>query len=232
VERGELSAKLDRLLALRGDPLKGLPVAAWADNLQGVEQNVLMRAVLEAVRALALPEWEGRRPEDRRPQRACDAAEAWLQNPTEDAVKVAKEAAKECTAARNETFGDIHHTPEAARCVARLAGADNPAQAFEALSSLEEGRLQQIALTSEYHRIPEVRRSIVGVLRRTLLPPEKPAGEAPPLSVVPYSLDAKFELGQRIAHPKFGEVPVVGLGDKWVEVQLADGTKKRLAQRR
>ena len=60
-----------------------------------------------------------------------------------------------------------------------------------------------------------------------LVPPE-PLPQTP----VPYSLDGRFVLGQRIIHKIFGEVVVTALGATSVEVQLSDGSKKTLAQDR
>jgi hypothetical protein len=221
---------LDRLAGLRGDPAKGLPPTAWAEHLADLDHAVLMRAAIEAIRELALPEWVAARPDDRRPQIALEAAEAWLDTRSGAALESAKAAAKECTAARNETFGDVHCVPQAARGVAWAVGAPDGEHLYEAIASIEEGGLARIALTSEYHRIPELRRSLVGVLRRALLPAEpKPEASNEPVA---YTLNGTFTLNQRILHPKFGEGVVTALGDTWIDVALADGTKKRLARRR
>jgi hypothetical protein len=48
---------------------------------------------------------------------------------------------------------------------------------------------------------------------------------------VPYSLNASFSVGQRLIHAKFGNVLVTAAGDKWIDVQLEDGTTKRCAQK-
>ncbi|HVJ94562.1 MAG TPA: hypothetical protein VM580_32475, partial [Labilithrix sp.] len=118
MDRAALQAKFDRLLALRGDPVKGLPATDWASALESVPRDVLIRAGIELVRGLVLQEWIDRRKDDLRPQRALDASEAWLASPTAEALKIVKNAAKECTAARNDTFGDGHRVPQAARHVA------------------------------------------------------------------------------------------------------------------
>jgi hypothetical protein len=239
VDRAALNAKLDKLSAMRGDPQHGLPAAAWAENLGGVERELLLRAAIAAVRELLIPEWASRRKNDLRPQRALDAAVAWLASPTDEAVAEAKGAAKACTAARNEFFGDDHRVPQAARSVAWAVGAKDTKDAahiFEAFASVEDELLARIALMSEYHRAPEQRRALVDVLRRLLLPPEpaaaapvaKPASEEPP---APYSADAHFALGQRLVHKKFGDITVTGAGETWIEVELPDGSKKRLAHK-
>src|SRR5262245_54114649 len=73
-----------RLAALRGDVVEGIPVTAWASNLEGIDRDVLLRAVIETIRTLILPEWESKRPDDRRPRLALEATEAWLRAKTED----------------------------------------------------------------------------------------------------------------------------------------------------
>ena len=236
MDRAALTAKFDRLLALRGDPVKGLAATEWAAALETVPQDVLIRAAIEMVRTLVLQEWIDRRKDDVRPQRALDAAEAWLASPTPDALKAVKSAAKECTAARNETFGDGHRVPQAARHVAWTCGAETSEGIFEAIQSVEEELLARIALLSEYHRGPEQRRAIADVLKRFILPPEPPAPtETPesraPAGPVPYNADAHFELGQRLTHKKFGDIVVTSVGETWIEVELPDGTKKRLAHK-
>jgi hypothetical protein len=229
VDRAQLTAKLDRLAALRGDPSRGLPKAAWAENLAGIDHALLMRAAIDAILTLALPEWIAARPGDRRPQNALDAAQAWLRAPSDTTLQAAKIAAKECTAARNDTFGDLHCVPQAARGVAWAVSAPDGDHLYEAIASVEEGALARIALTAEYHRIPEARRALVDVLRRMLLPPE-PAAQ--PSGPIPYALTAKFAVGDRVLHAKFGEGGVVAMGDTWIDLELADGTKKRLARRK
>ena len=101
--------------------------------------------------------------------------------------------------------------------------------------SVEEELLARIALMSEYHRGPEQRRAIAAVLKKFVLPPEPEAAPAPASPVatgpVPYNADGHFELGQRLTHKKFGEVAVTSVGETWIEVELPDGTKKRLAHK-
>jgi len=236
VDRAALIAKFDRLVALRGDPVKGLAATEWAAALETVPQDVLIRAAIDMVRGLILEEWADRRKEDVRPQKALEAAEAWLASPTPEALKAVKSAAKDCTAARNETFGDGHRVPQAARHVAWTCGADNAEGIFDAIQSVEEELLARIALMSEYHRGPEQRRAIAESLKKVILPPE-PAAEAQapesllPKGPVPYNADGHFDLGQRLTHKKFGDIVVTSVGETWIEVELPDATKKRLAHK-
>ena len=236
MDRAALTAKFDRLLALRGDPVKGLPATEWAAALEAVPQDVLIRAAIEMVRTLVLEEWTDRRKDDLRPQKALEATEAWLASPGPDTLKAVKSAAKDCTAARNETFGDGHRVPQAARHVAWTCGADNSEGISEAIQSVEEELLARIALMSEYHRGPEQRRAIADVLKKVILPPEPPSRVETPESradtgPVPYNADGHFELGQRLTHKKFGEIVVTSVGETWIEVELPDASKKRLAHK-
>lgn len=235
MDRAALIGKFDRLLALRGDPVKGLPATEWAGALETVPRDVLIRAAIEMVRSLILQEWADRRKDDLRPQKALEAIEAWLGSPTSDALKVVKNAAKDCTAARNDTFGDGHRVPQAARHVAWTCGADTSEGIFDAIQSVEEELLARIALLSEYHRGPEQRRAIADILKKHVLPPEPAAERGPeslaPSGPVPYNADGHFELGQRLTHKKFGEVVVTSVGETWIEVELPDATKKRLAHK-
>src|SRR5262245_36342415 len=157
--------------------------------------------------------------------------EAWLASPSPDALKAVKGAAKDCTAARNETFGDGHRVPQAARHIAWTCGAEDASGIFDAIQSVEEELLARIALLSEFHRGPEQRRAIANVLKKVIMPPEPAAGAPTPESrasagPVPYNADGHFELGQRLTHKKFGEVVVTSVGETWIEVDLPDGTKK------
>jgi hypothetical protein len=236
VDAAVLNAKFDRLLALRGDPVKGLPATEWASALEEVPRETLLRAGIEMVRGLVLEEWRDRRKDDLRPQKALEATEAWLAAPSVDNLKAVKAAAKDCTAARNETFGDGHRVPQAARHLAWTCGADDASGIFEAIQSVEEELLARIALMSEFHRGPEQRRAIVTSLKSVILPPEPEPQTQGPNSLdlatpKPYNADAHFELGQRIAHKKFGEVVVTSVGETWIEVELPDSTKKRLAHK-
>jgi hypothetical protein len=235
VERATLVAKLDRLLGMRGDPVKGLPATVWAEALDGVERELLLRAGIAVVRTLLVPEWADRRKDDRRPQAALEAVEAWLEAPTApEPLAACKAAAKACTAARGETFGDQHRIPEAARGLAWAVGPKEAAPIFDALAASEEELLARVALTSEYHLGPQQRRNIVDALRSVLAPPEPKADEAEakaPAGPAPYSADGHFELGQTVIHKKFGDVQVTSVGETWIEVELADGSKKRLAHK-
>ena len=176
-----------------------------------------------------IPEWESKRTEDRRPQQALEAAEAWLATKSPDAVNNAKTIAKECTAARNETFGTDHRIPEAARACAWGVGAKDNTNVYEALQAVEEDLLARIALVAEYHRVPEVRKSILAALRKVLVPVEAVAPTV--TGPVPYAASAHFEVGQQLTHPKFGNLVVTASVDKTIDVQLEDGTTKRLAQK-
>ncbi len=219
---------------MRGDPVKGLPETAWAEALEEVEEEPLLRAAIKAVRDLLIADWAVARRDDERPQKALESAEAWLAARTPDNLAVAKAAAKACTAARNERFGYEHRVPQAARAVAWAVGAKDRAHIYEALASVEEELLARIALTSEYERSPEMRRALVDILRHQLAP--APVVETSPDSLgdrppVPYSAEGHFELGQKLIHKKFGDVVVTSVGETWIEVELPDATKKRLAHK-
>ena len=233
VEAAVLKGKLDMLAAMRGDPVKGLPPKEWHDALVEVDKEKILRALLEIVKTLLIPAWAERRKDDRRPQAALEATEQFLATKSPDALLAAKAAAKACTAARNETFGDDHRVPEAARAVAWAAGGKED-ELYDGIACAEEELLARIQLTSEYHLMPQQRRAIVDTLRRMLLPPEKvetPAVSKAPTGPVPYSADGHFELGQTLIHKKFGNVSVVSVGETWIEVELPDATKKRLAHK-
>jgi hypothetical protein len=235
VERATLVAKLDKLLVMRGDPVKGLPATVWAETLEGVEREQLLRAGIEVVRTLLVPEWASRRKDDPRPQKALESVEAWLATKSPEALAECKATAKACTAARGETFGDQHRVPEAARGLAWAVGPKESVPIFDTLAASEEELLARVALTSEYHLGPQQRRNIVDALRRILVPPEEsaeaPAISAKPAGPAPYSPDSHFELGQIVIHKKFGDVAVTSVGETWIEVELADKTKKRLAHK-
>jgi hypothetical protein len=216
--------------------VKGLPATVWAESLDGIERPALLRAVIEVVRTLLVPEWSDRRKDDKRPQAALEAVEAWLAAPNApETLTQCKAAAKACTAARGETFGDQHRVPEAARALAWAVGPKEAAPIFDALAVSEEELLARVALTSEYHLGPQQRRNIVEALRKILLPPETPAEDTAvskaPAGPVPYSADGHFELGQRVIHKKFGDVVVTSVGETWIEVELPDASKKRLAHK-
>lgn len=227
---GVIEERLTRLASLRGDSVKGLPTSAWSTNLDDLDRDQLMRAAIEVTRTLMIPEWESKRKDDRRPQVALETAEAWLATKSADALANAKTAAKDCTAARNETFGTDHRIPEAARACAWAAGAKDNAHIWDALQAIEEDLLARIALVAEYHRVPEVRKSILAALRKVLAP--APAAASPTSTgPVPYSASGHFEVGQQLTHPKFGNLVVTASIDKTIDVQLEDGTTKRLAQK-
>jgi hypothetical protein len=219
-----------RLAALRGDAVNGIPTTAWASNLEDVDRDLLLRAVIELIRTLILPEWESKRADDRRPQLALEATEAWLRAKTEDNIAAAKAAAKDCTAARNETYGRDHRIPDAARGVAWAVTAKDNAPIWDALQNIEQELLARVTLVAEYHRLPEQRRAILKVLQRALAP--APVAEtAAPAGPVAYSANGNFAVGQELTHPKFGGLVVTAAGDKWIDVRLPDGSTKRLAQK-
>jgi hypothetical protein len=226
-----MTESFDRLLTLRGDPVKGLPASAWEANLSDFDRDQVLRAVIAAIRTLVLPEWEARRPDDRRPQLALEATEAWIDSKTPATVAQTKATAKECTAARTETFGNDHRVAEAARAVAWAAGAKDNKHIWEALIAIEQDLLARIAILAEYHRQPEQRRAIVEVLRKALTPATESAKPEASTEAVPYSALGNFPVGQQLQHKTFGDVVVAAAGDKWIDVQLADGTTKRLAQK-
>jgi hypothetical protein len=230
-----LGPKLERVLAMRGDPTTGVGADAWSECLAEVDREDLLRALIVIVRELLVPGWADMRKNDTRPQRALAAAEAWLATRSPESIAEAKAAAKACTEAKNETFGTDHRVPEAARAAAWATTKTEGPGLYEALALVEAELLARVALTGEYHRGPEQRRAIVGVLRRELFPPEPVVDTTPaslePKGPVPYSPDAHFELGQRLVHKKFGDVTVTSVGETWIEVEIPDGTKKRLAHK-
>jgi len=222
--------RFDRLAALRGDSVKGLAESAWATNLGDIERDVLLRALIEATRSLILEEWTSKRPDDRRPLAALEATEAWLETKSEEATAAAKAAAKDCTAARNETFGTDHRIPEAARACAWAITAKDLKDIWEGLAAIEGELLARVNLVAEYHRIPEQRKALLAVLKRVIEPPPV---EAAPVATGPiaYSASGNFSVGQELVHAKFGNLVVTAAGDKWIDVQLSDGSTKRLAQK-
>ena len=228
--RGVIEERLTRLASLRGDSAKGLPTSAWSTNLDDLDRDLLLRAVIHVTRVLMIPEWESKRKEDRRPQLALEAAEGWLATKSPESIANAKAVAKDCTAARNETFGTDHRIPEAARACAWAVAAKDNTHIWDALQSIEEDHLARIALVAEYHRVPEVRKAILAALRTVLVP--TPTAAAPTSTgPVPYAASGHFEVGQKLTHPKFGNLVVTASVDKTIDVQLDDGTTKRLAQK-
>ena len=135
-------------------------MTAWATNLEGVDRDQLLRAVIEAIRTLILPDWEVKRPDDRRPQDALAATEAWLASRSPETVEQAKTAAKACTAARNDTYGYDHRIADAARGMAWAVTAKDNEPIWDALAAIEEELLARVALVGEYHRVPEQRKVI------------------------------------------------------------------------
>lgn len=222
--------RFERLAALRGDSVKGIPATAWATNLDDIDRDQLIRALIEATRALILEEWTHKRPEDRRPHVALETTEAWLVAKSDDALDAVKAAAKDCTAARGETLGTDHRIPEAARACAWATNAKDKSDIWEGLVAIEGELLARVNLVAEYHRIPEQRKSLIAVLRRVLEP--KPVDDTPVVTgPVPYSASGNFTVGQQLVHAKFGDLVVTAAGDKWIDVTLPDGSTKRLAQK-
>jgi hypothetical protein len=225
-----LQEKFDRLAAIRGDTQKGLPESAWQTNLDDQDRDLLLRAAIDAIRKLILPEWESKRVDDRRPQDALAAAEAWLANKNSaDALTAAKEAAKACTAARNETFGGDHRIPEAARACAWSAGAKDNTHVWEAFSATEGELLARVHLVSDYQKIPEQRRNLLAAIRRVLEPP--PAEAAKPTGPQDYKASGTFAVGDILNHVKFGKLEVVSVVGSAIEVKLDDGSIKKLAHK-
>jgi len=222
--------RFERLAVLRGDSVKGLPSTAWQTNLDDVDRDVMIRALIEATRALILEEWTSKRPADRRPHRALEAVERWLTSRAEGDLEHLKEVAKDCTAARSETIGTDHRIPEAARACAWALTAKDKADIWDGLVAVEGELLARVNLVAEYHRIPEQRKALLAVLKRVIEPPPvevKPVMSGP----MPYSASANFSVGQQLTHVKFGDLVVTAAGDKWIDVTLPDGTTKRLAQK-
>jgi hypothetical protein len=226
-----MDERFERLATLPGKVVTGLPASAWEANLGDIDRDQLIRAVIEVVRKLVLHEWQERRPDDLRPQLALEATEAWIESKTSAAAAHAKATAKACTAARNETFGYDHRVAEAARAVAWSAGAKDNKPIWEALTAVEQELLARISIAAEYHRQPQQRRAIVDVLREALRPAAQSTEVVAESEPVTYSANGTFSVGQRLLHPKFGGLLVSAVGDKWIEVQLDDGSRKRLAQK-
>ncbi|MBX3154740.1 MAG: hypothetical protein KF773_01985 [Deltaproteobacteria bacterium] len=222
--------RFDRLAAIRGDTQKGLPTTAWQANLEDLDRDLLLRAAIEATRSLILPEWESMHAGDRRPQIALEATEVWLRGKTPEAVNDTKTAAKECTAARNETFGRDHRIPEAARAIAWAVTAKDNAPIWDAFAVIEEELIARVTLVAEYQRVPEQRRNLLACLKRVLVP--APVVEAAVATgPVPYAASGSFTVGQELTHPKFGNLRVVAASASTIDVQLPDGTTKRLAHK-
>lgn len=222
--------RFERLTVLKGDSVKGLPTSAWQTNLDDLDRDLLIRALIAAVRSLILDEWTSKRPDDRRPHKALEATEKWLANRNEDDLDPLKEAAKECTAARSETLGTDHRIPEAARACAWAVTAKDKADLWDGLVAVEGELLARVNLVAEYHRIPEQRKALLAVLKRVIEPPQeaaKPTSTGP----VAYSASGNFTVGQKLTHVKFGDLEVTAAGDKWIDVKLPDGSIKRLAQK-
>ena len=162
---------------------------------------------------------------------ALAQTEAWLAKPSDETKEAAKVAAKDCTAARNETFGTDHRIPEAARACAWAILAKDNKDIWEGLVAVECELLARVNLVAEYHRIPEQRRALLAVLKKSIEPKQVEKAAPTTTAPVPYSASGNFLVGQQVIHAKFGDLTVTAAGDKWIDVQLPDGTTKRLAQK-
>src|SRR5207245_339490 len=107
-----VNTKLDRILAMRGDPKDGVGAAAWADALADVDRDVVLRALIRATRELLVPDWADRRKKDLRPQQALDAAEAWAKPvPSIDPVPYSPDSHFELgQTLRHKKFGNVSVT--------------------------------------------------------------------------------------------------------------------------
>lgn len=175
--RDDLAQRLHAVISARPEPAtKGLvagPDASWAPALARVPATILVRGAASVVRALLLPEYAERRPQDRRPMRAVEAAEAWLVAPATSRALHAKAVAKACTHARKDTLGAEHRIAEAARAVATaVTRASDDAMrrdAIEALAYVEEHLLERHAIAGEHDRRSEVRERMVAALGSALV---------------------------------------------------------------
>jgi hypothetical protein len=52
-----------------------------------------------------------------------------------------------------------------------------------------------------------------------------------PSGPVPYSASGNFTVGQKLTHPKFGDLTVTATSASTIDVQLVDGSTKRLAHK-
>jgi len=151
-----LTAKFDRLLALRGDPVKGLAATDWGSALEGVPQDVLMRAA-HCDGARACPSGVGGSPKDdavRRKALESNRGVGSLESvETLKAIKWCRQRLHGRGATRRLVMDTAFHKP---RVTSRgQPGADDSSGVFEAIQSVEEELLSRIALMSEYHRGPE-----------------------------------------------------------------------------
>jgi len=162
------SDRFQRLIDAYDPETAGHRTSDWEANLGDLDRDRLLRAVIASVRALVLPGWLARRPDDRRPQLAVDAAERWLTAKSPATVGHALAKAKACTAARKDSFGYDHRIAEAARAVASATGEHSYRHIWEALRCVEEELLWRLSLAGEYVQEPEVRAAIIAVLRREL----------------------------------------------------------------
>ena len=180
VERAALAAKLDKLLAMRGDPVKGLPATVWAEALRRAsrESSSFAPSSRSFARSSCPSGPIAARTTGARRRRSRRSKHGSRSPPRPRRSSQCKAAAKACTAARGETFGDQHRVPEAARALAWAVGPKEAAPIFDALACERRGAARAHRADAEYHLGPQQRRNIVDALRRVLLPPEAPVEEA------------------------------------------------------
>jgi hypothetical protein len=229
----DISKKLEILERLRGDPTKGLAAAAWQEHLSEVPYLDLARACMVLAEQLLIPGWVEMRGKDERPQQALAAMTALLQESNATTVLALKEASKACTAAKQETYGQDHRVPEAIREIGKAILSKEAAPLFDTLALAEEELVNKQLLFSHFEEAAKQRSAMLNVLREHLVPK---VDDAPRMSITdmppaPYSPEAHFSLGQRIAHKKFGEIVVVSVGETWIEAETKEGEKKRLAHK-
>ena len=71
---------------------------------------------------------------------------------------------------------------------------------------------------------------MLAVLRKVLEPKQETAAPVQ-TGPVPYSASGSFTVGQELTHVKFGKLVVTATSGNTMDVQLEDGTTKRLAHK-
>jgi hypothetical protein len=218
--------------------LAELEVNQWLEHLSLFDRKVLVRAAIEVVSTI-LDEWTANRPDDKRPLKAVDAANGYLMKPGENTKGYALAAAKACTAARKDSFGYEHRIAEAARAVARAAVANSHKTTIEAvveaISKTEEHILYRYAVDAIYNKEVEVRSELLSVVRNVLLSPNTSVNDLQTNSEfdpVGYSASGSFNIGQKVAHSKFGICKVIDKSESWIEIETENGETKKLAHQR
>lgn len=144
----------------------------WAPLVRDVPTDALVRAVARAIRELVLPEYSASRPGDRRPHRAVEAAELWLERRSADARSHAAAVAKACTKARADTLGHEHRIAEAARALAtavtRTSEGAIRAELHESIAKIEEHLVYRLAVEGEHRRDAEVRARVLEAITRAI----------------------------------------------------------------